>query len=151
MTGFYKLIDIIKEELKLSPFVNTVTYGDISDIDLSKQTIFPLSHFMVNSFNYGTNVVTFSITLFCMDIIDESKDAPSDLFLGNNNEQDIFNTQMNVIGRLLANIERGQIYVDGFQLVGEPVSEAFTERFDNKLAGWSVTFDVNVMNDIGIC
>ena len=47
MTGFYKLLDTLKAELISSPFVNTVTYGDISDVDLNKQNIFPLSHFIV--------------------------------------------------------------------------------------------------------
>ena len=46
MTGFYDLIDKIKDALIAEPFVNTVTYGSLDDIDLNKQTIFPLSHIM---------------------------------------------------------------------------------------------------------
>jgi hypothetical protein len=65
MTGFYNLLDKLKTELKSIPFVNTVTYGDISDIDLSKKTIFPLSHFIVNSFSYNGNVVDMSLSLLC--------------------------------------------------------------------------------------
>ena len=151
MVGFYNLLDTLKTELLSSPFVNTVTYGDISDIDLSKQTIFPLSHFIVNSFSYSTNIVTFTVSLLCMDIVDENKAEVIDVFIGNNNEQDVFNTQSNVITRLLAKIERGDLYADGYQLNGTPTSEAFTDRFDNKLAGWTVTFDVNVRNDMSIC
>ena len=151
MTGFYKLLDTLKAELISSPFVNTVTYGDISDVDLNKQNIFPLSHFIVNSFQYQTNIIIFSMSLICMDIVDESKDDVTDLFLGNNNEQDIFNTQMNVIARVLAKIERGDLYIDGFQLQGQPTSEAFTDRFENKLAGWSVTFDIAVRNEVPSC
>jgi len=151
MTGFYNLLDTLKTELVANPFVNTVTYGDISDVDLSKQTIFPLSHFIVNSFNYKTNVITFNVSLICMDVVDENKQSVTDVFVGNNNEQDVFNTQMNVISRLLAKIERGDLYANGYQLVGEPSSEAFVDRFDNKLAGWTVTFDINVINEMSIC
>lgn len=151
MVGFYNLLDTLKTELLASPFVNTVTYGDISDIDLNKQTIFPLSHFIVNTFTYQTNVVTFNVSLLCMDLVDENKDNVTDIFVGNNNDQDVFNTQMNVITRLLAKIERGDLYADGYQLQGQPSSEAFVDRFDNRLAGWSVTFDVNVINDVPIC
>tara|TARA_R110000822_G_scaffold10354_4_gene39232 strand:- start:374 stop:577 length:204 start_codon:yes stop_codon:yes gene_type:complete len=43
MQGFYNLSDKIRETLQLDQYVNTVTYGDIFDVDLNKQTIFPLS------------------------------------------------------------------------------------------------------------
>ena len=42
--GFYQLTDTIKTNLLLDSNVNTVTTGDITEIDLSKQTIFPLAH-----------------------------------------------------------------------------------------------------------
>ena len=151
MTGFYNLLDTIKDELKQSPFVNTVTYGDISDIDLKKQSIFPLSHFIVNSFTFNTNVITFNISLLCMDIVNESKEDTTDIFIGNNNEQDVFNTQMNVISRLLAKLQRGDLYANKYQLSGEPSSDAFVDRFDNKLAGWTVTFNVDIQNEMSIC
>lgn len=144
MTGFYNLVDTLNAELKSSPFVNSVSYGDISDIDLNKQSLFPISHFIVNSFNYQTNIVTFNVSLLCMDILDENKE-------GFSTEQDIFNTQMNVIMRVLALLERGDLYINKYQLEGQPTSEAFTDRFDNKVAGWSVTFDVNVQNEMSIC
>ena len=40
--GFYLLTQAIKDQLLNDVNVNTVTTGDIFDIDLSKQTIFPL-------------------------------------------------------------------------------------------------------------
>lgn len=151
MTGFYNLLDTLKTELKSSPFVNTVTYGDISDIDLNKQSLFPLSHFIVNSFQYQTNIIVFNVSLLCMDLVDESKEDTIDIFKGNNNEQDVFNTQMNVISRVLALLERGDLYADKYQLQGQPSSESFVDRFDNKLAGWAVTFDVAIQNEMTIC
>ena len=51
MVGFYSVIDNIKAELIASPFVNTVTEGSIFEVDLNKQTIFPLSHIMLNNVN----------------------------------------------------------------------------------------------------
>jgi hypothetical protein len=151
MTGFYTLLDKLKTELKSIPFVNTVTYGDISDIDLSKKTIFPLSHFIVNSFSYNNSVVNMSLSLLCMDIVEESKEDVTDIFVGNTNEQDIFNTQMNVVVRILDVLNRGDLRAEGFELIGNPTVEAFTDRFDNKLAGWACTFDVSVINNVGIC
>ena len=42
MTGFYNITTKIKETLEQEPFVNTITYGNIDDVDLNKQNIFPL-------------------------------------------------------------------------------------------------------------
>ena len=42
--GFYLLTETIKTNLLADENVNTVTTGDITKIDLSKQTIYPLSH-----------------------------------------------------------------------------------------------------------
>ena len=39
--GFYQITETIKDQLLNDVNVNTVTTGDITDIDLSKQTIFP--------------------------------------------------------------------------------------------------------------
>ena len=40
--GFYQVTQKIKDQLLLDENVTTVTTGDITDVDLSKQTIFPL-------------------------------------------------------------------------------------------------------------
>ena len=39
MTAYYNIIDTLKTALQAEPFVNTVSFGNIYDIDLSKQTI----------------------------------------------------------------------------------------------------------------
>ena len=151
MQGFYNITTKIKETLALDDFVNTVTYGDIFEIDLNKQDIFPLSHFIVNSATLNGSVWQFSMSLLCMDIVDESKEDVKDKFLGNDNEQDVLNTQMAVINRLLELLRRGDLYSDLYQLEGSPTIEPFVDRFDNKLAGWTLTFDVLIPNGMTIC
>jgi len=47
--SYYLIMEKLEQELLASPFVKTVTYGDISQVDLRKQTIFPLSHIIVNN------------------------------------------------------------------------------------------------------
>ena len=39
MKEFYDLIDKLYEELNSNDFVNTVTFGNIMDVDLAKQSI----------------------------------------------------------------------------------------------------------------
>jgi hypothetical protein len=151
MKGFYNITTKIKETLALDAFVNTVTYGDIFEVDLNKQDIFPLSHFIVNNANYLGSAWQFSLSVICMDIVDESKDAVTDKFLGNNNEQDVLNTQLAVINRLLELLRRGNLRDELYELTGTPNVEPFTDRFENKVAGWTLSMDVLIPNDMTIC
>jgi hypothetical protein len=151
MKGFYQISQAIKEQLDADAFVNTVTIGDIFKVDLNKQTIFPLSHIMINSAAYNGNTFNYSISVLCMDIVDESKEATTDIFLGNDNEQDVLNTQQMVATRLLEMLRRGDLYDDGFQLQEGASIEYFVDRFENKIAGVTATFNVIAQNDMTIC
>jgi uncharacterized protein YuzB (UPF0349 family) len=153
--NFYNITEKIREQLQQDEFVNTVTYGDLFQVDLAKQTIFPLSHFQVVTATMQENVWNFQISLLVMDIVDKPKEyRESDdkaIFRGNNNEQDVWNTQLAVANRLLELLYRGDLYVDKFQLDGNPICEPFTDRFENELAGWEVSFNVLIPNDMTIC
>jgi|TARA_R100000426_G_scaffold87223_3_gene70859 hypothetical protein len=151
MTGFYDLTQKIKDTLQAEPFVNTVTYGSLDDVDLNKQTIFPLSHIIVNNCNVDSGVLTFNISVLAMDIVDESKLETTDNFVGNDNEQDVLNTQLAILNRLIALLQRGTLYTDKYQVEGTVGCEPFVDRFENKLAGWVATFDVIIQNDMTIC
>jgi len=149
--GFYLLTDKIKEELQSDENVNTVTYGDITQVDLDKQTIFPLSHMIVNGVSSGENTLTFNISILAMDVVDFSKDEVSDTFVGNNNEQDVFNTQLAVLNKVIQKLRIGSLYREMYQVVGDVSIEPFRDRFENELAGWTATFDVMIQNDIDVC
>lgn len=151
MKGFYNITDKIKDALNAEPFVNTVTYGSLDDVDLNKQTIFPLSHLIVNNCTVGTNTLTFNISILAMDVVDESKEEVTDDFVGNDNEQDVLNTQLAVLNRVIAILQRGDLYTELYQLEGSVNCEPFVDRFENKLAGWAATFDVLVQNDMTVC
>ena len=105
--GYYQITQTIKTNLLTDENVNTVTTGDIFDIDLSKQTIFPLSHIIVNNVTIQEQVLNFNITVMSMDIVDQSKDEVTDIFVGNNNEQDIINTQLAVVNKLVGLLSKG--------------------------------------------
>jgi hypothetical protein len=151
MKGFYQITTAIKDQLYKDVFVNTVSSGDIFEIDLNKQTIFPLSHIIVNNAQYNGNTWLFNISVLCMDVVDFSKTENTDQFLTNDNEQDVLHTQLMVINRLLEVLRRGSLYDDLYQLEGAPNCEPFVDRFENKIAGWTVTFDVIVSNEMTSC
>jgi len=151
MKGFYQVTTAIKDQLYKDIFVNTVSSGDIFEIDLNKQTIFPLSHIIVNNATYNGNTWLFNISVLCMDVVDFSKTEQTDQFLTNDNEQDVLHTQLMVINRLLEVLRRGSLFDDLYQLQGTPNCEPFVDRFENKIAGWTVTFDVMVSNEMTSC
>lgn len=151
MKGFYNLTEQLKSSLISEPFVNTITFGSLDDVDLSKQSIFPLAHLIVNSTSVGTKTLRYNISILAMDIVDISKKQTTDVFTGNDNEQDVFNTQLALITRLVNKLQRGDLYSNLYQVEGEVSCEPFVDRFENKLAGWVATFDVLVQNDMTIC
>ena len=59
--GFYLITKTIEEQLLEDANVNTVTTGDITKVDLSKQTIFPLSHIVINQSTIEEQVIRFNI------------------------------------------------------------------------------------------
>ena len=151
MSGYYTLIDTLKQLLIDSPFVNQVSEGDLYDVDLSKQTIFPLSHIMVNNVSILPNVLKANITIIAMDVVDISKEDATSLFLDNNNRQDVLNTQLIMLSRIVAQLTNGETFEDNYQLEGEPSCEPFSDRFENLLAGWTMTFDVLIPNEMTSC
>ena len=149
--GYYQLTSTIEQQLLADLNTNTVSIGDISDVNLNKQDIFPLAHMIVNSVVVEEQVLRFSLTVLACDIVDQSKEETTDRFTGNDNEQDILNTQLAVLNRLIQRLRMGSLHTDMYQLDGNPSLEPFMDRFENQLAGWSATMDILIYNDIYIC
>ena len=149
--GFYTITNVIKKELISDININTVTTGDISDVNLNKQDIFPLGHIIINNVSVEEQVLRFNISVLACDIVDQSKDVTIDKFTGNNNVQDILNTQLAVLNRLIQRLRMGTLHQDMYQLEGNPNLSPFYDRFENQLAGWTATMDIMIYNDIDIC
>jgi hypothetical protein len=48
-------------------------------------------------------------------------------------------------------MKRGDLNPDYIMMDGDATLEPFTDRFENKLAGWAMTFDVIMPSDMTIC
>tara|TARA_R110000787_G_C13355078_1_gene439478 strand:+ start:356 stop:808 length:453 start_codon:yes stop_codon:yes gene_type:complete len=148
---YFDIIDKLKAHFDGDVLVNTVTQGNLFDIDLSKQTIFPLVHIIVNTASLESNVVRYNISILAMDIVDITKDETVSEFDGNDNELYVLNTQLQVLTRCYELLLRGNLWDDKFQIDGNPTCEPFVDRFENKLAGWTITMDVLIENSMSIC
>lgn len=154
MTNVYDLVTDIKAFLRDNPIVNTVTFGDISDVDLSKTTIFPLTHFVLGNTTVTNNTLRITISMLFLDIVDYTKDFNDNDFgdrEDDSNIVDVYNTQLQIANDLISHLKRGDLYRDKYQLVGDPICEPFRDRFENELAGWGVDLTIEVPNNFSVC
>ena len=150
MTTFYDILDTLKTYLQGNNNINNVTYGDIFEVDLAKQSIFPLAHIVVNNCTFQDHVVVFDLQILCMDMVFESKEDLKDqdnYFHGIDNKQDVLNTMFAVVNGLQSSLRRGELFTDLYQIEDSFTANVFEDRFENLLAGWSMEFDVIVPNN----
>lgn len=154
MTSVYDIVTTIKTFLRNHPIVNYVSYGDITQVDLNKTTMFPLSHFFIGNTTITEHAMRVTVSLLFLDIVDYTKDYNAD-DLGDRQDAsnliDVYNTQLQIANALIQDLRRGDLYRDKYQLVGDPVCEPFKDRFENELAGWSVDITIDIVNDISVC
>tara|TARA_R110000851_G_scaffold55952_1_gene130936 strand:- start:310 stop:858 length:549 start_codon:yes stop_codon:yes gene_type:complete len=146
----------------------TTSVGDIWQIDMEKNTKFPLLHITPTSVNTGDSELIYTFQVFIMDMVSEDENWTLNNQNANfpklvkqlSNEQDVYNECLqistDIIG-ILRHSERQSLagvndindalyFTDG-QFSIEP----FQERFDNLCAGWVFTINVVVQNDFQTC
>ena len=157
MKQYYRVIDTLKSYLEGNVSVNTVTLGSISNVDFDKQTVYPLTNIDVNNVTYDDHISTFEVQIFCLDVVDVTKEHQQTLtepFYGNNNIQDVYNTQLSVVNGLQASLRRGDLYYEDYELpsLESVVANQVSYQGVNLLAGWEVTLKIEMANnDISAC
>lgn len=146
MNNYFQVIDDLAAAAIAEPFINSVSQGDITEIDLNKSTIYPLCHLSINNATLTPNINTVDVSIILMDIVDFSKKPDSSDIRGNNNEMDVLNTMLTVAGRLQALLVRTESLYNKYQLDGPFNCEPFTDRFDNNVAGFAVSFTISLAN-----
>jgi len=150
MIDYYNITDKLKTALLAEPFCNTVTKGTIDRVMNAKQDMYPLSHLMINSCTPNCNTLTYNVSILSMDIVDISKIETTDVFVGNDNEDDILNNMQLLLIRIVELLRRGDLYDDKYFL-GNASLEPFMDRFEDAVAGWTLTVDIVVPNGMTIC
>ena len=143
MEGYSLVYHKLKETLEANVLVNLVTEGLGDEIDLSKQTIFPLSHIIISSAVPQGNSVQFSVEIYCMDIVDISDN-------GVNNRHSVLNTQYNILLRLYEDLRRGDLWDDKLEIVSMNL-DSFEQAYENYLAGWRASITLLIPNHMTIC
>jgi hypothetical protein len=147
MRQVYTVLDKLRLKLKENGITNTVTFGDILEVDLDKTTIYPLTHITLGNVVFSPHIITTTIQLFCLDIVDKTNElTDDDIFYGNDNLQDILNTQLQVVNDIQQELRRGGLFDDNLQLTADITASPFMDNFENQLAGWAVTINIEMPN-----
>ena len=147
MKQLYALLDNIKDRLRANGITNTVSFGDIMDVDLNKTTIYPLAHIILGNTVFDDKIMTVTINIIAADIVDSNKLTSSfDSFYGNNNLQDVLNGQLQGVNDIQSHLQRGLLYNADLRVTPGTVAEPFQDRYENDLAGWAVTFNIEIPN-----
>jgi hypothetical protein len=156
--SLYNVLEIMKNELLSNEFCNNVTIGELTEIDLAKMTIFPLSHITINSVTHNINSLTFELTLFNLDIVNISKDLPGDIgqptgTYGNDNLIYILTNQLFVVNRLISKLRQTNILSSNteYELDNTPQSQVINKEMENMLAGYQTVINITLPNDIDKC
>jgi hypothetical protein len=153
MRAVYQILDKIKDKLRTSPNIQTVSFGDIMEVDLNKTTLYPLAHVGMGDVSLQDHKIEVTINLLLLDIVDDNRDpSTEDEFYSNSNLQDILNTLLAETNILISDLRRGSSFDELYQIDTDITARPFLDRFENQLAGWGVDLVISFPNnDVSIC
>lgn len=151
MNQITELYAYIKELLERDPLVNTITRGDISNLDANKMDISPLAHVEIDSPSLGNSqTIKLDVTLTVLDLVDYNNEIEVDKFWKQDNEVDVENETFAVINRLFTILYR-DFEDKGFK-ADENGSSTRVKRNKDNMIGWEFNFTVEMPNQkISLC
>ena len=148
--SYNNVIDTLKCVGEQHLNINTVTSGDLWELDLEKNTLFPLFHINPVNVTVGMNTRTFNFQLFVMDLVEPDE----------SNEQEVLSDCLEIMNDIIAIYKHGEILYGYDAAAGEEqryfidndfTIEPFTEEYDNAVTGWVMSFSITVENELNSC
>jgi hypothetical protein len=152
MNHYTQVLSYLKELAESDSFVNTVTQGDMSDVDINKMNVFNLVHIDVLTAGFTNGqTVTFDIEILSGQIRDSNKQDEGTKFYGQDNEVDNLNETLAVLNRIWFKLLDD--FTDQNIRVEETASlNQVTEWNKNLIDGWLMTFSIELPNTtISLC
>tara|TARA_R110002050_G_scaffold554_3_gene4039 strand:+ start:1097 stop:1534 length:438 start_codon:yes stop_codon:yes gene_type:complete len=136
---YNNVIDSLKAIGEKHLIIKKVESGDLHEMDLEKNTKYPLMFINPLDVTAAINTLTYNYQIFICDLVHADRD----------NEQEVISDSLQIAIDVISMIREeqyeGLFTTDDFNL------EMFTERFDNALAGWTFTLPITVENDFNTC
>ena len=148
MNSLFALTDAIKNELDSNVLLNSVTYGDVDEIELLKSNRYPLAHVGISTGTISDATSEINLSVIFIQQVDDVKEQ-EDSF--NDSELYAQNNMLSAATRLVQVLKRGDLYQQGFQLNEDATVEFFGDRFTDRVAGVTVDMTVTIKNQASIC
>jgi len=157
MQTYYSFTNFFNNVCLAHPNITTFTMGDLYNVDMAKQTLFPLAHLIVNNTTIASGLFQYNVTLLVMDrVVDVTDNSYGhyNYLLKNykdvTNLIDVHNTSLSTLNDITSYIYRNpQSYQ--YNVIGDSLATPFEERFDNLLAGWAIDLNISVGNVNPMC
>ena len=163
--------NVINTLLRLGEYhgqIHTTSVGDIWEVDLEKNTKFPLLHINPTTVVTGDSQLTYSFQIFIMDMVTEKDNWTLNNTSANfpklvktlSNEQDVFNETLQIVTDFIGMLRHSSRQsLEGVDDINFPLYftqdqftiEPFQERFDNLCCGYVFNIGILVQNDFQTC
>lgn len=148
MNSLFALTDAIKQELDSNVLLNSVSYGDVDEIELLKTNRYPLAHVGISTGTISDSTSTVELSVIFIQQVDDVK-TQEDSF--NDSELYAQNNMLAAATRLVQVLKRGDLYAQGFQLEEDATVEFFGDRFTDKVAGVTIDMTITIKNSASVC
>jgi len=148
MNSLFALTDAIKNELDANVLLNSVSYGDVDEIELLKTNRYPLAHVGISTGTISDSTSTIEVSVIFIQQVDDVK-TQEDSF--NDSELYAQNNMLAAATRLVQVLKRGDLYAQGFQLEDDATVDFFGDRFTDRVAGVTVDMSITIKNAASVC
>jgi hypothetical protein len=153
-TSIYQLTELMDDLFSSHPNVETVLFGDMYNLDTSKQSVYPLVQVNITNSQIFDKNVSHNVKVWYVDrkvfTTNTTNGAVQNYapgFPGPDNLIDVWNTGFNVMIDVVSYIKkRKELYDITFTNL-----TPFERRFDNALAGYEMDMTVSIFNDTNAC
>ena len=129
--------------------ISTTTVGDIFDIDLEKNTLYPLMHLNPVSVTTRRTELVYNFQVFIMDLVEPDGSNEQEVY------SDVLQICIDIIGILSNSKWQAQLALDinapVYFAEGDYTLEPFKERFDQSVTGWVFNLGITVQNSFQTC
>lgn len=158
---YNNIIDTLKNLGTEHHQITTTTTGDIWEVDLSKNTLFPLLHINPLNVQTGQSTLTYNFQIFVMDLVSEKTNWTQANFQSANNlsnGQEVLSETLQICTDIIGMLRHSQwqntpLDINEPMMFGEGEFniEPFVDRFDNEVSGWVFQLPIIVHNTFQTC
>jgi hypothetical protein len=154
-TLYYNVLDYFKTIMNNHPSIAFVSQGDLYSIDVNEFPTYPLGNILINGARFDGKTTVYRCQLMVGDKVKQKNNESQGIyndkvnpFYGSDDVVDIHANSFAILNDLISFTSEG---TTNFNIIGSINIEAFVDRYDNGLAGWVASFDLQTFNDRPKC